>query len=174
MEFLDLFLPNDASSESRARAFLWLCYHYHEGPSADVEDDYDGDSAALNPFSDPSRPGKVPKLVLLTPDQAAVENLDPEDEKALANRLIAQREAIVQDHLLKESAKESKAKASSPGGTPLPAKPRGKRAANAKAGPSTPLKRKAQAIKEEEPEDTPLKKMKLDDDEDITSLVPDG
>ncbi|KAJ6604387.1 hypothetical protein DFH09DRAFT_1300619 [Mycena vulgaris] len=145
MEFLDLFLPNDTSCVSRARAFLWLCYHYHEGPPAD--DDYDG---GANPFSDPGNPGKVPRLVVLTPEQVAGENLDPDEEKALASRLVAQREAIVQDHLLKESVKESKAKAAStPGGTPSPAKPKGKRGANAKAGPSAPLKRKAQAIKEE-------------------------
>ncbi|KAJ7462639.1 hypothetical protein B0H11DRAFT_89229 [Mycena galericulata] len=174
MEFLDLFLPSDASSESRARAFLWLCYYYHEGPSTDHEDEYDGETAPVNPFSDPSRPGKPPNLVTLSPEEAAVENLDPEDEKALASRLIAQREAIVKDHLLKESVKESKARASSPGGTPSPAKSRGKRGANAKAGPSTPLKRKAQAVKEEEADDTPFKKLKLDEDEDITSLVSEG
>ncbi|KAJ7783493.1 hypothetical protein DFH07DRAFT_1054735 [Mycena maculata] len=177
MEFLDLFLPNDASSESRARAFLWLCYHYHEGPCADQEDldDYDGDVASQNPFSDPSRPGKVPSLVTLTPSEAAVENLDPEDEKALAIRLIAQREAIVQDHLLKESAKESKATArtSSPRGTPSPTKPRGKGGANAKAGPSSVLKRKAEAVKEEEPDETPLKKLKRVDLHDKDTLVHD-
>ncbi|KAJ7655081.1 hypothetical protein DFH06DRAFT_1413520, partial [Mycena polygramma] len=73
MEFIDLFLPNPASSQSRARAFLWLCYHYHEGPSANPDEDYDGDMAVtgLNPFSDPSNPGKVPRLVMLTPDEAA-------------------------------------------------------------------------------------------------------
>ncbi|KAJ6574840.1 hypothetical protein B0H19DRAFT_1125974 [Mycena capillaripes] len=171
IEFLDLFLPNPASSESRARVFLWLCYHYHEGPSANPEEDYDGDVAGLNPFSDPGSPGKPPRLVMLNPDEIALENLDPEEEKALANRLIVQREAIVQDHLLKESAKESKAKAESASGeTPSPAKPKTKRAskANAKAGPSTPRKRKAQeAVKDEEPDDIFLKRLQLDDDEDV-------
>jgi len=174
MEFLDLFLPNPASSASRARIFLWLCYHYHEGPSADPGEDRDGDVARVNPFSDPSRPGAVPSLVMLTPDEVAVENLDPEDEKALANRLIAQREAIVQDHLLKESAKESKAKAESTSGeTPSPAKPKRQRA-NAKAGPST-LKRKApEPVKEEEPEpdEIYLKKLQLDDDDDLDLSAP--
>jgi Ino eighty subunit 1 len=175
MEFLDLFLPNPTSSESRARIFLWLCYHYHEGPSANPEEDYNGDVAGLNPFSDPSSPGKVPRLVMLTPDEVAVENLDPEEEKALASRLVAQREAIVQDHLLKESVKGSKAKAeSTTGETPSPTKPKGKRGAkaNAKAGPSTPLKRKAQeAVKEEEPDEIYLKKLQLDDDDDVDSML---
>ncbi|KAJ6509270.1 hypothetical protein C8R47DRAFT_1208464 [Mycena vitilis] len=175
MDFIDLFLPNPASSQSRARAFLWLCYHYHEGPSANPDEDYDGDMAmtGLNPFSDPSNPGKVPRLVMLTPEEAVVENLDPEEEKTLATKLVTQREAIVQDHLLKESAKESKAKAESASGeTP---KPKGKRGskANAKAGPSTPRKRKAQeAVKEEEPDDVYLKKLQQDDDEDIDISAP--
>ncbi|KAJ7786038.1 hypothetical protein B0H16DRAFT_1400996 [Mycena metata] len=173
MEFVDLFLPNPASSASRARLFLWLCYHYLEGPVVDPEDDYDGDVIGVNPFSDPSNPAKVPPLVMLTPDEIVVENLDPEEEKALANRLITQREAIVQDHLAKESAKESKAKAESAAGeTPTPAKPKGKRA-NAKAGPSIPLKRKAQAIKEEEEEEAeelPLKRLELEDSDDVPDV----
>ncbi|KAJ7275305.1 hypothetical protein B0H12DRAFT_1227811 [Mycena haematopus] len=169
MEFLDLFLPNPASSASRARVFLWLCYHYHEGSAGPEEPDV----ARMNPFSEPSSPGKVPSLVMLTPDEVAVENVDTEDEKALANRLIAQREAIVQDHLLKESAKESKAKAESTSGeTPSPVKPKRQRAkakANAKAGPTvTPLKRKApEPVKEEdpEPEEMYMKKLRLEDDD---------
>jgi hypothetical protein len=112
---------------------------------------------------------------MLTPDEVAVENLDPEEEKALASRLVAQREAIVQDHLLKESVKGSKAKAeSTTGETPSPTKPKGKRGAkaNAKAGPSTPLKRKAQeAVKEEEPDEIYLKKLQLDDDDDVDSML---
>ncbi|KAF7339875.1 Ino eighty subunit 1 [Mycena venus] len=172
MDFLDLFLPNPASSASRARVFLWLCYHYHEGPSIDPGEDRDADVARENPFSDPSSPGKAPSLVMLTPDEVAVENLDPEDEKALANRLIAQREAIVQDHLLKESTKESKAKAESASGeTPSPSKPKRQRA-NAKAGPSVPLKRKApELVKEEEPE-IYLKKLQRDDDVDLDLSAP--
>ncbi|KAJ6519563.1 hypothetical protein C8R45DRAFT_26308 [Mycena sanguinolenta] len=166
MEFLDLFLPNPASSASRARVFLWLCYHYHEGSVGPEEAD-----DRVNPFSDPSSPGKPPSLVMLTPEEAAVENVDPEDEKALASRMIAQREAIVQDHQLKESAKESKAKAESTSGeTPSPAKPKRQRAkakANVKAGPSvTPLKRKAsEAAHEDEPETKLLKKLQLEDDD---------
>ncbi|KAK7064446.1 Ino eighty subunit 1 [Favolaschia claudopus] len=176
MEFLDLFLPNSASSASRARIFLWLCYHYHEGASGDSAQEDDSDLPPANPFSDASRPGKVPELVMLTAEEVALENLDPDDEKALASRLIAQREAIVHDHQLKESAKESKAKAeaeSISGDTPSPAKPKRKRA-NAKAGPSTPLKRDAPpSVKKEDPEpdDIYLKKLQLGDDDEL-DLVP--
>lgn len=48
-DFLDLFTPVHISSESRARAFLWLCYHYHEAPSdnpyADGQAGGDGERA---------------------------------------------------------------------------------------------------------------------------------
>ncbi|KAJ7169616.1 hypothetical protein C8R46DRAFT_203474 [Mycena filopes] len=132
MEFLDLFLPNPASSASRARVFLWLCYRYLEGSSADLEDDYDeADVTGVNPFSDPSSPGKIPRLVMLTKEEIVSENIDPDEEKALASRLIAQRKAIVQDHLAKESSKS-------------PAK-KSKRA-------SAKAEREAHAIKEEEEE----------------------
>ncbi|KAF8213345.1 hypothetical protein K438DRAFT_1803820 [Mycena galopus ATCC 62051] len=161
IEFLDLFLPNPASSASRAR-----------GP-AGPEEASNADVVRTNPFCDPGSPGKAPGLVILTPDEVAAENLDPEDEKERGSRLIAQREAIVQDHLLKDSAKESKAKADSIAGeTPSPAKPKRQRAkANAKAGPSsTPLNRKApEPAKEEdpEPEEMSLKPLQLDDEDDF-------
>ncbi|KAJ7630680.1 hypothetical protein FB45DRAFT_1027876 [Roridomyces roridus] len=173
MEFRELFLPNDASSESRARAFLWLCHHYYEGPSPENEDDYDGDGDAgsRNPFSDPTRPGKMPRLVILTHEEAALENIDPEEEKDKAKQLISHREAIVQNNLLKESAKESKAKASSPGGTETPTKPKAKRTASTKATPSSQLKRKADEVKEEDVDETPLKRPRLDEEENINSRV---
>ncbi|KAJ7139861.1 hypothetical protein C8R44DRAFT_727821 [Mycena epipterygia] len=181
VEFKDLFVRSELSSESRARAFLWLCYNYYEGPFTDPEDDYDGDGAELNPFSDPGHPGKAPQLVTLSPEEAAAENVDPDEENALAVTLVAQREAVVQAHLLKESEKKSKAaQAATPGGTPSPTKPgeetpapaklKGKRAANAKAGPSTPLKRKAQAVKEEEADEIRLRKL----DEDLTPALSSG
>jgi hypothetical protein len=89
---------------------------------------------------------------------------------AKRNRLIAQREAIVQGHLLKESVKESKKAESTAGETPSPVKPKRQRA-NAKAGPSsTPLKRKGpEPVKEElpEPDEIYLKKLRLDDEDDL-------
>ncbi|KAL0575039.1 hypothetical protein V5O48_006940 [Marasmius crinis-equi] len=93
-EFLDLFTPVEFSSASRARVFLWICYHYYEAPSSENEDDYDNTSTSENPYCDPNRPGKYPPLQMLTSEQAETENLDPEDEKQHAEKLIAQRTLI--------------------------------------------------------------------------------
>ncbi|KAI0778016.1 hypothetical protein BD413DRAFT_600858 [Trametes elegans] len=68
VDFLDLFTPVRISSESRARAFLWLCYHYHEAPSD-------------NPFADESDQGRLPPpLRMLTAEEAAAENIDTREE----------------------------------------------------------------------------------------------
>ncbi|KAI0274902.1 hypothetical protein BC834DRAFT_20390 [Gloeopeniophorella convolvens] len=77
IDFLDLFLPVQISSISRARAFLWLAFHYHQGPAA-------------NPFDDQhSRQhlGLVPKLVPLTEQEFEQENVDTDDEKEYAAKM---------------------------------------------------------------------------------------
>lgn len=103
-DFLDIFLPSTISSASRGRAFLWLCYHYLEAPSSDDDDDYDGDASSLNPFADTAlHPGKMPTFVLLTSEEAALENVDPEEEKALCDRLISHRSLIVRNQANKAS-----------------------------------------------------------------------
>ncbi|EED81243.1 predicted protein [Postia placenta Mad-698-R] len=69
------------SSETRAHAFLWLCYHYHEAPS-------------FNPFSDDhanAHPGHIPALRELLPEEAALENVDPPDERDWGERMTQQR-----------------------------------------------------------------------------------
>ncbi|KAI8995474.1 hypothetical protein BD414DRAFT_479660 [Trametes punicea] len=69
-DFLDFFTPVPISSKSRARAFLWLCYHYHEAPSD-------------NPFTDEyadGDPERAPRLVPLKPQEAAAENIDTPEE----------------------------------------------------------------------------------------------
>ncbi|KAK7058776.1 hypothetical protein VNI00_001400 [Paramarasmius palmivorus] len=91
LEFLDLFTPVEFSSASRARVFLWLCYHYYQAPSSENEDDYDDYSTGENPFCDPNRPGKYPPLESLTTAEAEAENADPEDEKRHGEQLVAQR-----------------------------------------------------------------------------------
>ncbi|TFK76903.1 hypothetical protein BDN72DRAFT_807125 [Pluteus cervinus] len=93
-DFLDIFLRTDISSASRARAFLYLCYHYLESSTAETaEDDYDGE-AATNPFTDSNR-GKGPILVVITPAEVAKENVEPEDERIRKENLVAQRSRIV-------------------------------------------------------------------------------
>ena len=77
IDFLDLFLPVKLSSLSRARAFLWLAFHYHESPSTNP---FDGPPARL-------RPGLVPELVPLTDEEFELENVDPEDERDYAAKM---------------------------------------------------------------------------------------
>jgi len=142
LEFLDLFTPNNISCESRARAFLWFCYHYHEGPSSDADDD----QPPLNPFSDPRRgSNKMPRLVFLAPEDASQENMDPDDEIALAEKMIAQRNAIIRNQIAKEGMKASSSKVSVASSVaedeedtatvaePVSAKGKGKRSAVSKA-----------------------------------------
>ena len=75
IDFLDLFLPVKFSSPSRARAFLWLAFHYHEAPST-------------NPFDGlHARQRLVPDLVPLTDEEFELENVDPEDERNYAKKM---------------------------------------------------------------------------------------
>ena len=77
IDFLDLFLPIKISSPSRARAFLWLAFHYHEAPS-------------LNPFEDQHERkhlGLIPELAPLTEEEFEKENVDPEDERNYATKM---------------------------------------------------------------------------------------
>ncbi|KAH9857939.1 hypothetical protein C2E23DRAFT_864948 [Lenzites betulinus] len=70
VDFLDLFTPAPLSSASRAQVFLWLCYHYHE-------------AASINPFADSQgsgNPERAPRLINLTPPEAAAENVDTQEE----------------------------------------------------------------------------------------------
>lgn len=71
VEFLDLFLPINLSSESRAKAFLWLIFHYLSEPDA------------LNPFDDTwsrGNTGKVPRMLSLSREDMQRENQDPSEE----------------------------------------------------------------------------------------------
>jgi Ino eighty subunit 1 len=77
IDFLDLFLPIKISSPSRARAFLWLTFHYHEAPS-------------VNPFDDEharKHLGLIPELVPLSAQEFDKENVDPEDETIYAAKM---------------------------------------------------------------------------------------
>jgi Ino eighty subunit 1 len=103
LDFIDIFLRRDISSLSRAHAFLWLCYHYLEGPSTDIDDNYDDDGPS-NPFADHRR-GNMPSLVFLSETETAQENNDPPEEIALAGKLVAQRAEILRSHEEKESNK---------------------------------------------------------------------
>ncbi|KAF9454898.1 hypothetical protein P691DRAFT_780266 [Macrolepiota fuliginosa MF-IS2] len=105
IDFLDLFMRTDLSSASRARAFLWLCFNYLESPAVNNEDDYDSD-VIVNPFGDPRKDGK-PSFLRLTTEEAASENVDPDDEIKLAEKLIEHRSNLVQGLRSKEKMTSS-------------------------------------------------------------------
>jgi len=85
IDFLDLFLPIKISSPSRARAFLWLVFHYYEARS-------------VNPFDDQhakKHVGLIPELVPLSQDEFEKENMDPEDERNYAVKMTKVRVAFL-------------------------------------------------------------------------------
>ncbi|KAG6845960.1 hypothetical protein H0H87_011008 [Tephrocybe sp. NHM501043] len=106
LDFIDLFTRENVSSISRARAFLWLCFHYLESAVEDSDDDYD-DDGPTNPFAD-NRRGNFPTFSFLSDAEILQENLDPDEEKALAAKLVAQRVEILKTQGTKESIKQSK------------------------------------------------------------------
>lgn len=87
LDFLDFFSPVDVSSESRARAFLWLCHHYYEG-------------TLPNPFDDPKasqKPDQIPPLEFLSPEEATLENVDTPEEKEWGAKMSAQRKIFLEN-----------------------------------------------------------------------------
>ncbi|KAJ3801685.1 hypothetical protein GGU11DRAFT_697829 [Lentinula aff. detonsa] len=110
VDFLDLFTSIHLSSDSRARAFLWLVHNYYEAAfhlSEHPESDPAGGSN-INPFSNPSRPGERPLLHQLTDAEAALENVDPDDEKEISEKLIAQRMQLLASQSPKDHLKGGK------------------------------------------------------------------
>lgn len=88
VEFVDLFLPINISSAARAKAFLWMIFHYHEGPNL------------ANPFSDDHarrNPGKVPWLLRLSRDEQLHENVDPPEEVEWGKKMAQARSRFLQD-----------------------------------------------------------------------------
>lgn len=88
VEFVDLFLPINISSAARAKAFLWMVFHYHEGPNL------------ANPFADDHarrNPGKVPWLLRLSREEQAQENVDPPEELEWGKKMAQTRSRFLQD-----------------------------------------------------------------------------
>lgn len=88
VEFVDLFLPINISSAARARAFLWMISHYHEGPNL------------ANPFADDHarrNPGKVPWLLRLSREEQAQENVDPPEELEWGRKMAQTRSRFLQE-----------------------------------------------------------------------------
>lgn len=88
VEFVDLFLPINISSAARAKAFLWMIFHYHEGPNLP------------NPFADDHasrNPGKVPWLHRLSREEQAQENIDPPEELEWGRKMAQARSRFLQE-----------------------------------------------------------------------------
>ena len=95
LDFLDLFMPTTIPSPHRARAFLWLVYHYLEDPTSSS-----CGSPSTNPFADEysrANPGKVPLLPRLSQEamRELHENLDPPDEIEWGSKMCALRTAFL-------------------------------------------------------------------------------
>ncbi|KAF2212633.1 hypothetical protein CERZMDRAFT_105995 [Cercospora zeae-maydis SCOH1-5] len=97
-DFFDLVMRPTLSSESRAKAFLWLIWWY-------MESDFSLDATRNNPFGQgtygegeegtDALPLKVPTLVALTDEQAEQENVDTDSEKHFGEVKRKERIAIL-------------------------------------------------------------------------------
>ncbi|KIW12295.1 hypothetical protein PV08_09572 [Exophiala spinifera] len=100
VDFFDLAMRHTISSESRARAFLWLMWWY-------LESNFTKADALNNPYGpgqykegeDPNDadtvPLLVPDLVTITPEEGDKENEDPEEELAFGDRMREERRRIM-------------------------------------------------------------------------------
>ncbi len=104
VEFLDLFLPVNISSMSRANAFLWMIFHYLSPPDAE------------NPFDDEysrAHTGKAPKLVTISREEMLRENQDPQEEIDWGRRMSAMRSKFLKE-LVDEMEAEKRRKKNPP------------------------------------------------------------
>ncbi|KAK5109725.1 hypothetical protein LTR62_006565 [Meristemomyces frigidus] len=97
-DFFDLIMRGSLSSASRARAFLWLIWWY-------LESDFSYEDSQNNPFgkgeygegeaAPEHLPLRVPALESLTEEQAALENVDTDDEQRFGEAKRKERIAIL-------------------------------------------------------------------------------
>ncbi|KAG4305664.1 hypothetical protein PORY_001220 [Pneumocystis oryctolagi] len=92
IEFTDLFTKSSFSSKSRARAFLWLCWHY-------LETDGSAETAMKNPFNsgNEANPLHAPPLDSITEEEAALENIDTPIELEYAVKMAEERKRYLQE-----------------------------------------------------------------------------
>lgn len=109
-------MPVNIPSPNRARAFLWLVYHYLEDPfsSGTQASSSSRTSSDTNPFSDDyakEHPGMVPYLPMLNQEdmRARRENIDPPEEIEWGNQMCAQRTGFLQ-RLINNTETEKKIK----------------------------------------------------------------
>jgi len=94
-DFFDLVMKPGLSSRSRSTGFLWLMWWY-------LESDFSDEDALNNPFGQGRSPKagepplKLPHFEPLTDAQAALENVDTEEEKDFGELKRQERVAILQ------------------------------------------------------------------------------
>lgn len=103
VDFFDLAMRPTISSASRARAFLWLMWWY-------LESNFTREDALQNPYGpgeykedeDPNDlavvPQLVPKLTTISAEEGDLENLDPPEEKAFAEKMTLERKRIMMEN----------------------------------------------------------------------------
>ncbi|KAJ3809662.1 hypothetical protein F5876DRAFT_77539 [Lentinula aff. lateritia] len=104
VNFLDLFLPKALASSDRAKAFLWVIYHYLESEQSP------------NPFDAPNTrpiPGKAPYMRPLTRAEMRRENVDTPEELEWGRKMSAQRNSFLQK-LVSTMESEKKSKPAAP------------------------------------------------------------
>jgi Ino eighty subunit 1 len=110
--FLDLFLPTvQISSEDRGRAFLWLIYHYLEGPT--LPNPYDDDFSRRNT-------GKIPRLRRVATRELQNENVDLPEETRWGLEMSNQRSAFLQKLVLDSTEQERERDSEEVEVSPLP------------------------------------------------------
>ncbi|KXS98191.1 hypothetical protein AC578_6418 [Pseudocercospora eumusae] len=142
-DFFDLVMRSSLSSESRAKAFLWLIWWY-------LESDFSAEDAKRNPFG-PGQHGEgeegtdalplqVPTLESLTEEQAAEENVDTEEEQLFGEQKRKERIAILASEpspamtALKRARKE---KGLTTGHNPVPSDDEGSEAGHYRSMPAS-------------------------------------
>ncbi|KJA26151.1 hypothetical protein HYPSUDRAFT_199358 [Hypholoma sublateritium FD-334 SS-4] len=115
LNFLDLFLPRTRlASADRARAFLWLLYHYLE------------DAHGPSPFDDAhsrAHAGKAPAIRRLTAAERAAENVDTPAEVQWGRAMSAQRNAFLQKLVAAQAHADARPGGGGGGGTGRAAAP---------------------------------------------------
>ncbi|KAK9769210.1 putative Ino eighty subunit 1 [Seiridium cardinale] len=126
-EFHDLIMRTEYTSASRANAFLWVVWQY-------LESDFTEEGCEENPFGAGVDYGNglanqgVPKLVLMTSEQEASENIDApvevdfgREKQAHRAKIIAADQAYLQEHQSKNRTQRGKVvNEDSPSATILP------------------------------------------------------
>ncbi|ANB14760.1 Ies1p [Sugiyamaella lignohabitans] len=111
-EFFDLIMNKELSSESRARAFLWLVYAY-------LETDGSREQLLANPFGVGQQDGqRIPALRRLSPEEVELENVDPISEKEFGAEMTKVRaQYLIQTNQVPDDGSGMAALAAGLGGT---------------------------------------------------------